>query len=234
MTDEKIDATNWWGGRKMLFPLMSSLAFGVGTGFTVPVVAELDSVEEGADVAAWERHETRVAGSVDVNNPHGEEQKLLVTSVFDSLDSSGGRAVSSFHLEADNLLKQPIRIVYAWQLEDDLGITLAAGESKKAKKVDGNGLFVGESWQLPSLKEGFYRMDITSQTRGVKDEDGMAKVSDWWLEVVNGELHEISEADWYQRSMGSLAQEAASDPTEEGDVVDEEPESLVPKMEEQK
>jgi hypothetical protein len=66
---------------------------------------------------------------------------------------------------------------------------------------------VSDSWQLPGLKDGFYRVVVTVVTAASRPEDGTAQVVDWWLEVVNGELQEIEDHEWYARSRAELATE---------------------------
>jgi hypothetical protein len=186
-------------------PLVTSILAGMVLGAAVPSPYVF---EPPRLAAALERQAERLERRGEANDPHGATSQLEVVPIFNSLEVRAGAASGIFHVEVDNLHDVELRVAYAWHIEDDLGVRIADGESKDVGRLSARGLYMGQSWKLPGLKDGFYRVIVTLVSLGARqDAGGTTVVRDWWLEVAGGQIQEIDEEEWYGRSLGSLAQE---------------------------
>jgi hypothetical protein len=202
----------------MAWRCLLPIVLGAVTGASVAAAAPTKPAVQGATLGtAAERFQARAArraGLAALRAQHNSEgihdgvnDQIEVTPMFDLLEKRPGKASGVFHVDVDNLRDADVRVAYAWHIADDLGNLLAEGRGPNVGRLPGRGLFVSDSWQLPGLKDGFYRVVVTVVTAASRPEDGTAQVVDWWLEVVNGELQEIDESEWYARSRAELATE---------------------------
>jgi hypothetical protein len=156
-------------------------------------------------MAAEARFQQRVQTRAQQHDPHGSEDQIDVIPVFDLVTQTTGGASAEFHIEVDSLRPFDVQTNYAWHVVDDTGQVLATGRAPKVEVLAANGTYTGDTFTLPTLKNGYYRVVFTVVTAGDKASQGTTAIRDWWLQVVVGSLQEVTETEWYEKSRATLA-----------------------------
>lgn len=168
-------------------------------GSSVAIAAE--GAEGAVDARATAaRHGARTAERAARNGPSGAVESIDVTPVFDSLRSENGAASAVFHVEVDDVHAGGARVAYAWQLSDENGAVLASRDGAEVGRLAAGGVFASEAWDIQGLKEGLYRVHFTVVADGQKPGSAAGLLRDWWLEVSQGSIQEISASAWLLRS----------------------------------
>jgi hypothetical protein len=181
--------------------------FGCALGglFAVAVGGSTASSHAASPDAAAQRHAARVAARAQAGDPHGDTDPFEAAPIFEVLRKRGRKASGDFHLELDNMRREEMRAIYAWQLTSDTGDLLAEGTAPGIGKIPASSFYVGESWSLPELEDGYYRVSFTVASAGKSANTDTVQLQDWWLQVENGDIQELSSSEWLERAPGASA-----------------------------
>jgi hypothetical protein len=123
--------------------------------------------------------------------------------VVDAVETNGANQQFHYHLEVTSNTDKDVVLAYSVTFADDRGNVIEKSTPDDRPTLQAKSETSSRGLSTPGgLKDGFYRAIFYVASMG--DSDGLVDRVDWWLEVKEGQLLEVTAEDWFERSRAKL------------------------------